>query len=166
MVYTKEQRKERYYAFKKRGLCVTCECRPVKKGNVRCPKCIEKISERNRAYWKTVTETFTNIPEKRHRKIVFKKLGISSRYIPRPDGVDKNGVFVELKKAMPRFVHGSFTTTSKYFPGLYFKKSSTEWDSEFIDKQIEADLRFLKKIRVIIVKANEPGKVLDDKTFS
>lgn len=132
---------------------------------MRCLKCIEKVSERNKIQWKKVTESFTNIPEKRHRKTVFRRFGISDRLIPRPDGVDKNGVFVELKKAMPRFVHGSFTKKSKYFPELYFKKHSTEWDSEFVDKQIEADVRFLKKIRVIVVKANELGKVLEDKTF-
>ncbi len=67
---------------------------------------------------------------------------------------------------MPYFVHGLFTTKSKYFLGLYFKKNSTEWDSEFIDKQIEADLRYLKKIRIIITKADKPGKVLIDKVFT
>lgn len=132
---------------------------------VRCSKCVETISRRNKITWRKVKKEFKNIPEKLHRKIVFKRLAMSDRYIPRPDGVDKNGVFVELKKAMPHFVHGLFTTKSKYFPELYFKKNSTEWDSEFIDKQIEADLKYLGKIRIIVVKANEPGKILEDKIF-
>lgn len=166
MGYTKEERRKRYYDFKEKGICVTCESRPAKRGYVRCVKCTETISKRNKIHWKNVKDNFKNIREKLHRKEVFKKLEISDKLIPRPDGVDKNRVFVELKKAMPHFVHGSFTTKSKYFPELYFKKNSTEWDSEFVDKQIEADLKFLKKIRVIIVKADELGKVMVDKTFN
>ena len=166
MVYTKDQRRERYYKLKRKGICVTCECRTALQGHVRCLKCTRVISKRNKIYWKRVKKEFTNIPEKLHRGIVFNRLNISDRFIPRPDGIDMKGIFVELKKAMPHFVHGLFTTKSKYFPELYFKKNSTEWDSEFIDKQIEADLKYLKKIRIIIVKANEPGKILKDKTFT
>ncbi len=165
MVYTKEQRKERYYKLKDRGICVNCECRSAIVGHVRCKKCEETISKRNKIYWVNVKKNFVNVPEKQHREIVFRRLKINNRLIPRPDGLDDAGTFVELKKAMPHFVHGSFTTKSKYFPDLYFKKNSTEWDSEFVDKQIEADVRMLGKIRIIIVKANEPGAVIEDKIF-
>jgi hypothetical protein len=166
MRYTKEQRKERYYEFKKRGICVNCECRSAVKGHVRCLKCQETINERNRFYWQNVKKNFKNISEKEHKSVIFKKLEISNRLIPRPDGIDKNDIFVELKKAMPNFVHGLFTTKSKYFPELYFKKNSTEWDSEFIDKQIEADIKYLEKIRVIIVKGDELGKILIDRILT
>lgn len=165
MVYTKEQRKERYYKLKGRSICVNCECRSAIVGHVRCKRCEETISKRNKVQWENVKKSFVNIPEKQHREIVFSRLKINSRLIPRPDGIDENGIFVELKKAMPHFIHGSFTTKSKYFSNFYFKKNSTEWDSEFIDKQIDADVRMLGKIRVILVKANEPGVILEDKIF-